>query len=397
MADEDAGPVSRGAVKGVAVLGSTGSIGRNTLEVVRRHPERFRVVALSAGANTAALAAQVEEFRPAFVSALTEGAALEIRRNASYGVTVGFGQAGAAEAASYDGVDVTVSSISGSAGLLPTLAAIEAGKDVALANKEALVMAGPLVMRSVREKGVRLLPVDSEHSAVFQALSGHRVEDVRRIILTASGGPFLNAALERLDGVTPDEALMHPNWSMGRKVTVDSATLMNKGLEVIEARWLFDMPPEKIAVSIHPQSIVHSMVEYMDGSIVAQMGRPDMKGPIAYALSYPERIEGAAPPLDLNGLRLDFMEPDPARFPCLGLAYEALVAGGTAPAAVNAADEAAVNAFLEGRLAFTGIHRVIKRVFDRHRPSAVSSVEDVLEADRWARAEAEACIRLIAV
>ncbi len=265
------------------------------------------------------------------------------------------------------------------------MAAIRAGKDIALANKETLVMAGPLVMEEALKKGVKILPVDSEHCAIFQSLSGHRKEDVRRIILTASGGPFLDTPFERLERVTPEEALKHPKWSMGRKITIDSATLMNKGLEVIEARWLFDTPSSKISVLIHPQSIVHSMVEYIDGSIMAQMSSTDMKGPIAYALSYPERIPSGGPLLSLTGLNLEFKEPELKRFPCLTLAYDALEAGGTAPAVLNAADEAAVGMFLKGRLPFTGIYRVISEVLERHTPKKISTLEDVLEADRWAR------------
>lgn len=380
-------------MKGIAVLGSTGSIGKNTLEIVRKNPGRFRVVSLSAGNNFRLLREQVEEFRPEFVSVLDEPALKELRIGRPLACDSGFGEEGAVRAASYPGADITVSAITGAAGLVPTMAAIKAGKDIALANKETLVMAGPLVMDEAAKRGIRLLPVDSEHSAIFQSLSGHRKEDVKRIILTASGGPFLHTSPERLQTVTPEEALKHPKWSMGRKITIDSATLVNKGLEVIEARWLFDIPASSISVSIHPQSIVHSMVEYVDGSLVAQMGSPDMKGPIAYALSYPERIPGSAPALGLAGLKLEFMEPDQKRFPCLALAYKALEAGGTAPAALNAADEAAVSMFLKGRLPFTGIYRVISEVLERHSPVKVTALEDVLEADRWAREAAEETMR----
>jgi len=379
-------------MKGIAVLGSTGSIGRNTLEVVRKNPDRFRVVSLAAGSNVALLRQQIEEFKPEFVSVLGEPELKELK-NSGLSCESGFGEEGAVRAACHTGVDTAVSAITGAAGLVPTMAAIKAGKDIALANKETLVMAGQLVMEEAVKRGVRLLPVDSEHSAVFQSLSGHRKEDVRRIILTASGGPFLNTPGERLETVTPEEALRHPRWSMGRKITIDSATLVNKGLEVIEARWLFDLPAAKISVSIHPQSIVHSMVEYIDGSIVAQMGSTDMKGPIAYALSYPERIADSAPLLGLAGLKLEFMEPDFKRFPCLGLAYNALETGGTAPAVLNAADEAAVSMFLKGRIPFTGIFKVISEVLERHNPGKVGALEDVLEADRWAREAAQASMR----
>ncbi len=370
--------------KRISVLGSTGSIGKNTLEVVRRNPGRFRVISLSAGGNIELLKDQIEEFRPEFVSVITKDDLKELKRNPR-SFESGFGEDGAIKAACYPGVDITVSAISGAAGLMPTMAAIRAGKDIALANKETLVMAGPLVMEEALKKGVKILPVDSEHCAIFQSLSGHRKEDVRRIILTASGGPFLDTPFERLERVTPEEALKHPKWSMGRKITIDSATLMNKGLEVIEARWLFDTPSSKISVLIHPQSIVHSMVEYIDGSIMAQMSSTDMKGPIAYALSYPERIPSGGPLLSLTGLNLEFKEPELKRFPCLTLAYDALEAGGTAPAVLNAADEAAVGMFLKGRLPFTGIYRVISEVLERHTPKKISTLEDVLEADRWAR------------
>ncbi len=382
-------------MKRIAVLGSTGSIGRNTLEVARKNPGRFRVVSLSAGNNTGLLREQIEEFRPEFVSVLTESALKELTKDSPISFESGFGEEGAVRAACHPDVDMTVSAITGASGLLPTMAAIKAGKDIALANKETLVMAGPLVMEEAARMGVRLLPVDSEHSAIFQSLSGHRKEDVRRIILTASGGPFLNTPYERLEKVTPEEALRHPKWSMGKKITIDSATLVNKGLEVIEARWLFDMPASNISVSIHPQSIVHSMVEYIDGSIVAQLGSTDMRGPIAYALAYPERIPGGAPALALAGLKLEFMEPDLKRFPCLGLSYQALEMGGTAPAVLNAADEAAVSMFLKGRLPFTDIYRVISEVLERHSPAKVSDLGDVLAADRWAREAAQATIRCL--
>lgn len=380
-------------MKGVAILGSTGSIGTNTLEVIRRNPDRFKVVSLAAGNNIAALTGQIEEFRPEFVSVASEAAALELKSRLKPGCDYGFGVEGARTAAAYAGADITVSAISGAAGLLPTLAAIEAGKDVALANKETLVMAGSLVMEAAARRNVKILPVDSEHSAVFQSMAGHRREDVLRIILTASGGPLLDTPKDALYNVTPDAALRHPRWSMGRKISIDSATLMNKGLEVIEARWLFGLTPQEISVCIHPQSIVHSMVEYRDGSIIAQLSEPDMKGPISYALAYPERMDAGTRPLGFAGLRLDFSEPDLDRFPCLGLAYGALYAGGTAPAVLNAADEVAVEAFLDRRIRFTAIFETVSRVLDRHVPRNVRSIEDVLEADRWGRQEATELIK----
>lgn len=376
--------------KNIALLGSTGSIGVSTLEVVRNHPDRFRVISLAAGNNTTLLKEQIDEFAPVFVSVQTPQAASKLSRTAPKGLKIGVGTEGACEAASYDGVDITVSAISGAAGLVPTFEAIKAGKDIALANKETLVLAGPLVMAEAARRSVRLLPVDSEHSAVFQSLSGHRRDDIKRLILTASGGPFLVDNGIDLDTVTPEQALRHPKWSMGRKISIDSATLMNKGLEVIEARWLFDIPPEKISVVIHPQSVVHSMVEYIDGSIVSQMSSPDMKGPIAYALAWPGRIESGTKPLSLSGLTLEFMAPDLKRFPCLALSWEALSMGGTAPAVLNAADEVAVEMFLQGRIGFTGIYRLISEVLSRHSVTEASSLDAVMEADRWARAEAAA-------
>ncbi|MEK6759751.1 MAG: 1-deoxy-D-xylulose-5-phosphate reductoisomerase [Deltaproteobacteria bacterium] len=371
--------------KGISILGSTGSIGTSTLDVIRNHTDRFQVISLAAGNNTDLLKEQIAEFAPVFVSVQTTEAAKEISRDAPKGLKIGVGVDGACEAASYSGVEITVSAISGAAGLVPTLAAIKAGKDIALANKETLVLAGPLVMEEAARRSVRLLPVDSEHSAVFQSLSGHRRDDIKRLVLTASGGPFLVDNGVDLDTVTPELALKHPKWNMGRKISIDSATLMNKGLEVIEARWLFDIPPEQISVVIHPQSIVHSMVEYIDGSMISQMSSPDMKGPIAYALAWPGRIDSGTKPLSLPGLQLDFMAPDIKRFPCLSLSWEALSMGGTAPAVLNAADEIAVEMFLSGRIRFTGIYRLISEVLSRHSVVAASSLEAVLEADRWAR------------
>ncbi|MFQ5442294.1 MAG: 1-deoxy-D-xylulose-5-phosphate reductoisomerase [Thermodesulfobacteriota bacterium] len=383
-----------GTVKRLSILGSTGSIGQSTLEIVRRHPERFSVAAIAAGNNTDTVKRQYEEFSPACVSVLTEEAAESL--SADLGIEVGFGVEGAVRVASGVDSDMVVSAISGAAGLVPTVAAVKSGKDIALANKETLVMAGPIIMEEVKKNGVRLLPVDSEHSAVFQALKGHKTEDVKRIILTASGGPFLDRPAATLDRVTPEEALNHPKWTMGRKITVDSATLMNKGLEVIEARWLFGVPAEKISVCIHPQSIVHSMVEYNDGSIMAQMGSPDMKGPIAYALSYPERIDPGSMPLGLDGLKLEFFEPDAEKFPCLALAYRALKKGGTAPAVLNAADEVAVEMFLRGAVRFTDIFRVIETVFNEVEYKDALSVEELLRADRRARKLALETVRAIA-
>ena len=303
------------------------------------------------------------------------------------------GGRGIAKLAASADTDMVVSAMVGAAGLLPTLDAIDAGRDIALANKETLVMAGSIVLRKATEKGVNIIPVDSEHSAVFQCLQGHRREDIRRIILTASGGPFLGASQDELRDVTPARALQHPNWSMGRKITIDSATMMNKGLEVIEAGWLFGIPVTAIDVLIHPQSIVHSLVEYRDGAVIAQLGVPDMRIPIAYALSYPRRLPRAEPLLDLSRIgALEFFKPDPERFPSLKMAYAAAKTGGTVPAVMNAANECAVAAFIDGKISFTDICRVSERVLDRHRVREEPEIEDILAADRWAREEAEQII-----
>jgi 1-deoxy-D-xylulose-5-phosphate reductoisomerase len=377
-------------MKSIAILGSTGSIGVSTLEIIAAHPERFRVTALTAGRNLDLLEEQVRAFRPEYV-AVSDGAAAAAlaARLGPAAPRILSGRDGLVACATHSGAQLVVSAIVGAAGLEPTLAAIEAGIDVALANKETLVAAGEVVMAAVARHGGHLFPVDSEHSAIFQSLAGHRKDDVRRLILTASGGPFLNRSLAELGQVAPADALAHPNWNMGRKITIDSATMMNKGLEVIEAHWLFDLPAEKIAVHIHPESIVHSMVEYVDGAVIAQLGIPDMKMPIALALSWPERLALDLPPLDLCRLgRLHFSEPDDVRFPCLALAYRALHAGGTAPAVLNAANEVAVDAFLGQHLGFTAIPRLIAAVLDHHEVAAADSLAAVLAADAAARAAA---------
>jgi len=384
-----AGPARR-----IAILGSTGSVGEQTLALVEAFPERYRAVALAAGRNLDKLAQQVRRFRPERVSVAEPEAAQELRRRlAGMPVEIGVGESGLLEVAAHP-ADLVVSSLVGAVGLAPTLKAIRAGRHVALANKEVLVTAGALVLREVRAAGVTLLPVDSEHSAIFQALAGQRREDVSRLVLTASGGPFRTWDEARIARATVEEALAHPNWSMGPKITVDSATLMNKGLEVIEARWLFDVPPERVEVIVHPQSIVHSLVEFCDGSVLAQLGLPDMRVPIAVALAYPERL-----PLDLRldlsavG-RLDFEAPDRKRFPCLDLAYAALSADEAAPAVLNAANEVAVAAFLAGRAAFPAIAATNAAVLDAHVARAggapLRDLRDVQEADAWGRAQARA-------
>ncbi|CAH2030824.1 1-deoxy-D-xylulose-5-phosphate reductoisomerase [Trichlorobacter ammonificans] len=374
-------------MKQIAILGSTGSIGVSTLDIVAAHPDKFRVTAMTAGRNLELFADQIRQFRPDIAAVADEKDIPRLRELlAGHPVTFTGGIDGLCAAATAPGVEMVVAAIVGAAGLVPTAAAIRAGKDIALANKEILVTAGHLFMELVARHKVRLYPVDSEHSAVFQSIEGHRSDDIVRIILTASGGPFRETPLEKLEQVTIQDALNHPNWSMGRKITIDSATMMNKGLEVIEARWLFDVPPEKIAVNIHPQSIIHSMVEYIDGCVIAQLGTPDMKAPIAYALSYPERVSTGVPPLDLTELAgLTFFKPDLLRFPCLGLAYRALAEGESMPAVMNAANEVAVEAFLSGRISYLQIARLIERTMDAHRAHRLTSIEEVLAADQWGR------------
>jgi 1-deoxy-D-xylulose-5-phosphate reductoisomerase len=381
-------------MKQLAILGSTGSIGVNTLDIVRQFPDRFKVTSLSAGRNIQLLKQQVLQFQPKRVSVLDKELSETLRRELSTEpVDIVHGVEGLIQVATHPEVDQVVSALVGAVGLIPTLSAIKTGKQIALANKESLVMAGKIIIREARRNNAFMLPIDSEHSAIFQALTGHRREDVHRIILTASGGPFLNHPLAKLKEVSVRDALRHPNWEMGRKITVDSASLMNKGLEVIEAHWLFDIPVEKIEVQIHPQSVIHSMVEYRDGSIVAQMGITDMKIPIAYALSYPERLPLQLPRLDLfQKGGLTFFPPDLERFPCLDLAYRSIKIGETMPAILNAANEVAVNAFLDGSLPFTRVPHLIQRVMEEHVVRPVQTIEDILRADHWARERSKALL-----
>ncbi len=383
-------------MKQLAILGSTGSIGCSTLEVVAAFPERFAAVALTARSSVEKLARQIESFSPqlAVVEKDEDARRLKQLLGAGHGVEIMSGKAGYQAAATVEAADMVVGAMVGAAGLEPTLAAIEAGKDIALANKETLVMAGEIVMARAACRGVKIVPVDSEHSAIFQCLQGQRFQDLERILLTASGGPFLNTPAGDFENIGPRQALKHPNWSMGPKITIDSATLMNKGLEVIEARWLFGVSPQTIEVVIHPQSIVHSMVAFRDGTVLAQMGAPDMRGAIAYALSFPDRLPLDLPRLDFPALgSLEFDRPDLDRFPCLALALEACDLGGTMPAVLNAANEMAVEAFLKGRLAFTGIARVIRHTMDRHQPMAAAGIDDIMAADRWARHQAVQIIK----
>ena len=378
----------------ISLLGSTGSIGTKVLDVVRRSKGQFSVNGLAAGENVELLAEQIMQFRPEIVSVMTAELADQVRSMTGFADTrVLYGKEGYKAVATVDDADLVVSAMVGAAGLIPTLAALEAGKDVALANKESLVTAGPLVTSLAREKGVALIPIDSEHSAIFQCLRGHRKEDVRRIVLTASGGPFKDRNKDELVKVTPEEAVRHPKWSMGAKISVDSATLMNKGLEVIEARWLFDISVDRIDVVVHPQSIVHSMVEFIDGSVLAQMGIPDMRVPIAYALAWPRRLELDLPSFNLiESGSLSFEMPHFEKFPCLGLAYDAARKGGTATTALNAANEVAVEAFLQGRVGFTAIQEVVREVIEAFPVEDIRDLDDVLKADALARLRAEGII-----
>jgi 1-deoxy-D-xylulose-5-phosphate reductoisomerase len=379
-------------MKRLAILGSTGSIGRNVLRVVEQFPDEFSVVALAAGRNTDLLGEQLKRFSPQVAVVLDDVLARQVREVLvpEGHVEILHGADGYEAAATLHSADLVVSAMVGSAGLLPTMAAIEHGKTVALANKESLVMAGEILTQTAREKGVAIIPIDSEHNAIFQCLVGHRREDLKQILLTASGGPFLDKPTEDLDDITPEVALRHPTWDMGPKVTIDSATLMNKGLEVIEARWLFDVPLERIQVVIHPESIIHSMVVYRDGSVMAQLALPDMRIPIAYALSYPERLDLGLSSPDLFKLgALTFREPDLEKFACLALAIQACRMGKTYPAVLSAANEVAVGAFLDHRIGFGHIAETIKETLAKHEPVPKPGLSDILSADTWARRTAE--------
>ncbi|MGO9613359.1 MAG: 1-deoxy-D-xylulose-5-phosphate reductoisomerase [Dissulfurispiraceae bacterium] len=375
-------------MKRLAILGSTGSIGNNALKIVSRYPERFKIIGLTAGKNINLLMKQIEAFKPEVI-AISDKATYDKFKDSFHGsedLEILYGVEGISMVARHPRTDIVISAIVGSAGLLPTMAAVKAGKTVALANKETLVMAGNLIMHDVGKNKATLIPVDSEHSAIFQCLRGDGKNSLKKIILTASGGPFLGRTAKALENVSPEDALQHPKWSMGKKVTIDSATLMNKGLEVIEAHYLFDLPPEQIDVLIHPQSVIHSIVEFRDGSYMAQLSRPDMKGPIAYALSYPERLQDIVEPIDWEKLSgLTFQKPDRRTFPCLSLAYAAIKTGGTMPAVLNAANEVVVKAFLDGNISFNNMPTVIRKVMDTHQLQPPDNLEVILEADRWAQ------------
>lgn len=380
----------------LCVLGSTGSIGVSTLDVVARHPQRFEVLALSGHRNIERLAEQTLAFRPRWVVVADDEARRQLgKRLGASQVDILVGETALAEVAAAPEVDVVMAAIVGSAGLTSALAAARAGKRLLLANKESLVVAGDLLMQAVQESGAELLPIDSEHNAIFQCLpSEHRRQGVASVLLTASGGPFLHTPAAQLAQVTPAQAVAHPNWSMGAKISVDSASLMNKGLELIEACWLFGLKPADIEVVIHPESIIHSMVRYLDGSVIAQLGTPDMRTPIAYGLAYPERITSGSAPLAFDPtLQLNFDQPDRERFPCLRLAEAAIAAGGTLPTVLNAANEVSVAAFLDGRLSFPGLARINEQTMARLGTEAVESVEQLLDVDRRARAVAEAAIK----
>jgi 1-deoxy-D-xylulose-5-phosphate reductoisomerase len=377
-------------MKRLTIIGSTGSIGQNTLQVVRHLSGQFEVFALAARSSVELLAEQIHVFHPKVV-VLNDGARVDelVRHCGARGIRVPevlAGEPGLRAITSAPEVDIVVSGAVGAAGLFPTWVAVQAGKIVALANKESMVLAGELLSRRASETGARLIPIDSEHSAIDQCLRSGRREEVRRLILTASGGPFRNTPAEDLPHMTPEHALKHPTWRMGKRITIDSATLMNKGLEVIEARWLFQIPSEKVDIMVHPQSIVHSMVEFMDGSVIAQLGTTDMRQPIQYALTYPDRLPSCVAAIDWAAASpLEFMPPDTARFPCVRLAYEAIQVGGTAPAVLNAADEVAVQAFLDHRISFIDIPRLIENALEAHNGTPEVTFEAVMEADKWAR------------
>ncbi len=382
-------------MKALTILGSTGSIGSNAIDIVKKFPDQFTIKAVAAKSNIDELADQIRRFSPdvAVVYGRADAKKLEDILPKGTKTDVLFGPEGYVEAARHPDVDMVLGAMVGAAGLEPTLAAIEAGKDIALANKETLVMAGGLVMKKAKASGIKLLPVDSEHSAVFQSLIGHRKIDLQKIILTASGGPFLNRPFDTFGTIQAEDALNHPNWEMGKKISIDSATMMNKGLEVIEAKWLFDLSHEAINVLIHPQSIVHSMASYRDGAVVSQMGVPDMKMAIAYALAFPERLDiGVKSPVFEKIGSLTFQTPDFEKFPCLKLAYRACRIGGTMPAVLNAANEIAVQAFLDNRITFLDIHKTVKETMDQHVVNSDDDLACIMGADRWARTSASAII-----
>lgn len=389
-------------MKGICILGATGSIGVSTLDVVGRHPDRYKVVALTANGNIDALYQQCLAYHPEYAVVVTESKAAEFKQRIAASpvadIKVLSGAEALLEVATLDNVDSVMAAIVGAAGLLPTLAAAKAGKTILLANKEALVMSGQIFLQAINESGAKLLPIDSEHNAIFQCMpagytTGQVAKPVRRILLTASGGPFRQTPLVELDSVTPEQAIAHPKWDMGRKISVDSATMMNKGLELIEACLLFSVDPDDVQVVIHPQSIIHSMVDYVDGSVLAQMGNPDMRTPIAYAMAWPERFDSGVAPLDIFQVgHMDFERPDLQRFPCLKLAYDAIKAGGIMPTVLNAANEIAVQAFLDERIRFTDIAKTIAACMSKFTADNADSLDLILQADQQARQVAESLV-----
>ncbi len=389
-------------MKGICILGATGSIGVSTLDVVGRHPDRYKVVALTANGNIDVLFQQCLAFHPEYAVVVTESKAEEFKQRIAASVVADIKVLSGAEAllqvATLDNVDSVMAAIVGAAGLLPTLAAAKAGKTILLANKEALVMSGQIFLQAITESGAKLLPIDSEHNAIFQCMpagysTGQSAKPVRRILLTASGGPFRQTPIADLDNVTPEQAIAHPKWDMGRKISVDSATMMNKGLELIEACLLFSVAPDDVQVVIHPQSIIHSMVDYVDGSVLAQMGNPDMRTPIAYAMAWPERFDSGVEPLDIFQVgHMDFERPDLQRFPCLKLAYDAIKAGGIMPTVLNAANEIAVQAFLDEQIRFTDIAKIIAASMSKFTADCADSLELILQADRQARLAAQSLV-----
>lgn len=377
-------------MKKITILGSTGSIGTSALDVIARHRREFSVAALASNSNVGLLACQAKEFRPKIVAVCDESKFGELKKALSgSGIKIACGRSGIEEAARYDGADITLSAIAGSSGLMPTLAAIELGKTVALANKEPLVMAGGIITARARKKGTKIVPVDSEHSAIFQCLNGRGRADLKKIYLTGSGGPLRKVDIKKFGALSPEEVINHPRWKMGRKISVDSATLMNKGLEAIEAKWLFGMDIDSIEVLIHPEAIIHSMVEYVDGSVIAQLSVTDMRLPILYAFSYPERIKSSLPSLDFVKLgKFTFEKPDFRKFPCLSMSYEAAREGGSYPAVLNAANEEAVLAFLRNEIKFTRIPAIIEKTLSLHKGKPEPSLNEILTIDNWARQQA---------
>jgi 1-deoxy-D-xylulose-5-phosphate reductoisomerase len=383
-------------LKNICLLGSTGYIGTNSLKVIKESPERYRIIALGAGRNIDLLLNQIKEFKPQFAAVINSDLAndLKTRLNTRINTEILCGTEGYVEIATLSEVNIAIAAMTGSSGLLPTFSAIAAGKDVALANKETLVIAGSLLTKESKKTDAKIFPIDSEHSAIQQSIQGHRREDLKRIILTGSGGPFKDFSIERLSTVTPKEALRHPKWRMGRKISVDSATLMNKGMEAIEAKWLFSLEMNQIEILLHPQSIIHSMVEYMDGSIIAQLASPDMRIPISYALSYPRHLKGELPSLDLSEVgTLSFEKPDTNRFRCLDLALAASKIGESMPAVLSGANEIAVNAFLEGNIGFLEIPQIIEKTMEKHELFPINSIDQAIEADQWAQLQAQEILK----